>query len=80
MAKRAAEIKTNREAMRLLRNITGESSKSTERLTNPSYTHKDFLQAILEQQKQEFEHQQKFQQEQQVKQNSINEDFFPIQL
>jgi hypothetical protein len=66
MTKRAVEIKTKREAMRLLRNITGESSKTSERLTNPSYQHNDFLQAIIEQQKQEFEHQQKLQQEQQV--------------
>jgi hypothetical protein len=44
--------------MCLLRNITGENS---------SYQHNDFLQAIIEQQKQEFEHQQKLQQEQQVK-------------
>ncbi len=66
MAKRAAEIQTKREAMRLLRNITGESSKTSDRLPNPSFQHNDFLQAILEQQKQEFEHQQKLQQEQQV--------------
>jgi len=70
MAKRAAEIKTKRETMRLLRNITGESSKTSERLTNPSYQHNDFLKAIIEQQKivqqQELEHKQKLQQEQQV--------------
>jgi hypothetical protein len=57
--------------MRLLRNITGESSKTSERLINPSYQHNDFLQAIIEQQKQEFEHQQKLQQEQQVDFNRL---------
>ncbi|CAF4302008.1 unnamed protein product, partial [Rotaria magnacalcarata] len=61
---------TNREAMRLLRNISGESSKNSDRLPNPSYPHNDFLKAIMEQQKliqqQELEHQQKLQQEQQV--------------
>ena len=66
MAKRAAEIKTKREAMRLLRNITGESSKTQ----TPQYQHNDFLKAIIEQQKiaqqQELEHKQKLQQEQQV--------------
>jgi S-methylmethionine-dependent homocysteine/selenocysteine methylase len=71
MAKRATEIKTKREAMRLLRNITGESTKTPERSTNPSYQHNDFLKAIIEQQKlaqqQEFEHKQKLQQEQQVR-------------
>jgi hypothetical protein len=70
MAKRASEIKTNRETMRLLRNITGESSKTSERLTNSHYQHNDFLKAIIEQQKlvqqQELEHKQKLQQEQQV--------------
>ncbi len=66
MAKRAAEIKTKREAMRLLRNIAGESSKTP----TPQYQHNDFLKAIIEQQKiaqqQELEHKQKLQQEQQV--------------
>jgi hypothetical protein len=56
--------------MRLLRNITGESSKTSERLTNSHYQHNDFLKAIIEQQKlvqqQELEHKQKLQQEQQV--------------
>ena len=66
LTKRTTESKSKRDAMRLLRNITGDSSKSSERLPNPSYAHNDFLQAILEQQKQEFEHQQKLQQEQQV--------------
>jgi hypothetical protein len=70
MAKRASEIKTKREAMRLLRNITGESSKTPERSSNHQYQHNDFLKAIIEQQKivqqQEIEHQQKLQQEQQV--------------
>jgi len=70
MAKRAAEIKTKREAMRLLRNMTSESSKPSDRLTNSPYQHNDFLKAIIEQQKlvqqQELEHKQKLQQEQQV--------------
>ena len=65
MAKRAAEIKTKREAMRLLRNITGETSKTTsERLSTPQYQANDFLKAYIEQQKlvqqQEFEHKQKY--------------------
>lgn len=70
MAKRAAEIKTKREAMRLLRNITGETSKTSELLTNSSYQPNDFLKVFIEQQKlvqqQELEHKQKLQQEQQV--------------
>jgi hypothetical protein len=70
MAKRAAEIKTKREAMRLLRNVTTESSKTPEHLTNSQYQHNDFLKAIMEQQKlaqqQEHEYKQKLQQEQQV--------------
>lgn len=56
MTKRAKEAKTKRD---------GKSSKPSDRLSNPTFSH-DFLQAILEQQKQEFEHQQKLQQEQQV--------------
>jgi hypothetical protein len=70
MAKRATEIKTKREAMRLLRNLTGETSKTSDRLSTPQYQHNDFLKAIIEQQKivqqQELEHKQKLQQEQQV--------------
>lgn len=70
MTKRSTEKKTKREAKSLLRSITGESSKTSDRLPNPTFSH-DFLQAILEQQKQEFEHQQKLQQEQQVDLNRL---------
>ncbi|CAF4171071.1 unnamed protein product [Rotaria socialis] len=84
IAKRAAEIKTNREAMRLLRNISGESSKNSDRLPNPSYPHNDFLKAIMEQQKliqqQELEHQQKLQQEQQEQERKRQELAYLKQL
>ncbi|CAF2391370.1 unnamed protein product [Rotaria sp. Silwood2] len=84
IAKRAVEIKTNREAMRLLRNITSESSKTPERLTNPQYQHNDFLKAIIEQQKiiqqQELEHKQKLQQEQQEQERKRQELAYLKQL
>ncbi|CAF0939581.1 unnamed protein product [Adineta steineri] len=84
MAKRAAEIKTKRETMRLLRNITGESSKTPEHLSNSQYQHNDFLKAIIEQQKlaqqQEHEHKQKLQQEQQEQERKRQELAYLKQL
>ncbi|CAF3377823.1 unnamed protein product [Rotaria sp. Silwood1] len=84
LSKRAAEIKTNRDAMRLLRNITSESSKTSERLTNPQYQHNEFLKALIEQQKliqqQELEHKQKLQQEQQEQERKRQELAYLKQL
>ena len=59
-----------REAMRLLRNISGDSGKASEQTSNAHYQHQDLLKTIIEQQSllrhQELEQQQKFQYEQQV--------------
>ena len=59
-----------REAMRLLRNISGESTKASEQSNNAHYQHQDLLKTIMEQQSllrhKDFEQQQKFQYEQQV--------------
>ena len=71
MAKRAAEINTTRETMRLLQNLTGDSSKISEHLANSQFQASEFLKIFMEQQKlvqqQELEHQQKLQAEQQVR-------------
>ena len=84
MAKRAAEIKNKREAMRLLRNVTGESSKASDHMSNAQQHHNDFLKAIIEQQKlvqqQELEHKQKLQQEQQEQERKRQEMAYYKQL
>ncbi|CAF2792120.1 unnamed protein product [Rotaria sp. Silwood2] len=80
ISKRAAEIKTKREAMRLTRNIPNESTKPPE----TQYQHNDFIKAIIEQQKlvqqQELEHKQKLQQEQQEQERKRQELAYLKQL
>ncbi|UJR35819.1 hypothetical protein I4U23_028566 [Adineta vaga] len=84
MAKRATEIKSKRETMRLLQNITGDSSKISEHLTNNHYQHADFLKVFMEQQKllqqQELEHKQRLQQEQQEQERKRQELAYLKQL
>ena len=85
MAKRAAEIKNKRDAMRLLRNVTGESAKASDSMSNAQQQHhNDFLKAIIEQQKlvqqQELEHKQKLQQEQQEQERKRQEMAYYKQL
>ncbi|CAF0885829.1 unnamed protein product [Rotaria sp. Silwood1] len=80
ISKRAAEIKTKRDAMRLTRNISNESTKTPE----TQYQHNDFIKAIIEQQKlvqqQELEHKQKLQQEQQEQERKRQELAYLKQL
>ncbi|CAF1085093.1 unnamed protein product [Rotaria sordida] len=80
ISKRAAEIKTKRETMRLTRNIPNECTKTSD----TQYQHNDFIKAIIEQQKfvqqHELEHKQKFQQEQQEQERKRQELAYLKQL
>ncbi|CAF1608185.1 unnamed protein product [Adineta ricciae] len=84
MVKRAAEINTTRETMRLLQNLTGDSSKISEHLANSQFQANEFLKIFMEQQKlvqqQELEHQQKLQAEQQEQERKRQELTYLKQL